>query len=82
MRLRVAEWAVVAKRSLIELQSPKTNRVFASLFSMGVPVKPMNEAFGSGNRAGAQAAADAEAHVVSGHDFKAKVEVLPAVLRE
>jgi hypothetical protein len=31
-------------------KSPKTDHVFTSLFSMGVPVKPMNEAFGSASR--------------------------------
>ena len=34
----------------MEMQSPKTARVFASAFSMGVLVKPMNDAFGKASR--------------------------------
>ncbi len=32
------------------MQSPNTARVFLSVSSMGVPVKPMNEAFGNASR--------------------------------
>src|SRR3989304_4524675 len=32
------------------MESPNTARVLASVFSMGVPVKPMNEAFGRASR--------------------------------
>lgn len=31
-------------------ESSKTSRVLASVFSMGVPVKPMTDAFGKANR--------------------------------
>ena len=31
--------------------NPKTVRVFASVFSMGVPVKPMKDAFGNADSA-------------------------------
>jgi hypothetical protein len=32
------------------MYSPKTERVFLSVASMGVPVKPMNDALGSASR--------------------------------
>ena len=33
-----------------EAKSPKTARVFASVFSMSVPVNPMNDALGKASR--------------------------------
>ena len=49
-----------------QMKSPNTVRVLASVFSMGVPVKPMNDAFG---RANSNPARDANTLVASPNQY-------------